>query len=374
MPDKSPPWWQRRPEAAVQRRLVVAGVVALLAGFGWLWWEGVPALYRNANVGPAEQLKAITDTRTATLAGLAAIGALGTFWLNSRAQRFTAETLRLTQESQLTDRYAKAIEQLGDDKLDIRLGGLYALERLAVDSERDHPTVVEVLSAFVRRRSALQQRTTTEPLATDIQTALIILGRVPERPNIGRGDLGGAALCGATLPGANLTGATLSRTDLRGANLCRANFSGTDLSRANLSGADLRRAGLAGAILAEADLSGGADLREADLREADLRGAGLAGAELSRARLGKAKLVIATLTEARLTGADLTKADLTRADLRRAVLVIATLTGAVLNRADLSGADLSGAIGLRQEQLDALKGDQDTRLQEGLNRPASWTD
>lgn len=56
--------------------------------------------------------------------------------------------MRLAQEGQLTDRYAKAIEQLGDDRLYIRLGGIFALERLGVDSPRDHPTVVEVLSAF----------------------------------------------------------------------------------------------------------------------------------------------------------------------------------------------------------------------------------
>ena len=86
-------------------------------------------------------MKAITDTRTALLAGLAAIGALGTFWLNARTQRFTAETLRiseknfqLTERGHLTDHYAKAIEQLGDDNLDVRLGGIYALEQLATDS------------------------------------------------------------------------------------------------------------------------------------------------------------------------------------------------------------------------------------------------
>ena len=103
------------------------------------------AVYRNTpGVSPADQLKAITDTRTALLAGLAAIGALGTFWLNARTQRFTAETLRiseknfqLTERGHLTDRYAKAIEQLGDDNLDVRLGGIYALEQLATDSPRE---------------------------------------------------------------------------------------------------------------------------------------------------------------------------------------------------------------------------------------------
>jgi hypothetical protein len=57
----------------------------------------------------------------------------------------TTRTYRLTQQGQITDRYSKAVEQLGDDKLDVRLGGIYALERIAIDSRRDHPTIVAVL-------------------------------------------------------------------------------------------------------------------------------------------------------------------------------------------------------------------------------------
>ncbi len=53
----------------------------------------------------------------------------------------------------MTDRYTKAIERLGSDKLDVRIGGIYALERVARDSARDHPTVIEVLAAFIREHS-----------------------------------------------------------------------------------------------------------------------------------------------------------------------------------------------------------------------------
>src|SRR5262249_10539170 len=59
------------------------------------------------------------------------------------------ETLRTTQESQITDRFTKAITQLGDNNLAVRLGGIYALERIAKDSEEDHWTVMEVLTTFV---------------------------------------------------------------------------------------------------------------------------------------------------------------------------------------------------------------------------------
>ena len=36
------------------------------------------------------------------------------------------------------------------------IGGIYALERIARDSAKDHPTVMEVLTAFIREHSREQ--------------------------------------------------------------------------------------------------------------------------------------------------------------------------------------------------------------------------
>ena len=49
-----------------------------------------------------------------------------------------------------TDLFTRAIDQLGSEKLEVRLGGIYALERIARDSEKDHGPIMEVLVAFVR--------------------------------------------------------------------------------------------------------------------------------------------------------------------------------------------------------------------------------
>jgi hypothetical protein len=66
---------------------------------------------------------------------------------------YTARNYSLSREGQVTDRFTKAIEQLGSKELDIRIGGIYALGRIARDSAGDHPTVVQVLSTFVREHS-----------------------------------------------------------------------------------------------------------------------------------------------------------------------------------------------------------------------------
>ena len=53
-------------------------------------------------------------------------------------------------ERRITELYAKAVEQLGSDKAPVRLGGLYALERLAQNTLSQRLTVVNVLCAYLR--------------------------------------------------------------------------------------------------------------------------------------------------------------------------------------------------------------------------------
>lgn len=66
-------------------------------------------------------------------AGVYAVGALiftaPNFILSRHSVELARQTLKLTRQGQVTDRYTKAIDQLGADKLDVRIGGIYALER-----------------------------------------------------------------------------------------------------------------------------------------------------------------------------------------------------------------------------------------------------
>jgi hypothetical protein len=76
----------------------------------------------------------------------------------------SVQSLNLSREGQITDRFTKAIDQLGaldgdgKPKLEIRLGGIYALERIARDSERDHGPIMEVLTAYVREHAPKKER------------------------------------------------------------------------------------------------------------------------------------------------------------------------------------------------------------------------
>ena len=306
--------WPRRWSLLWRALMVTAGV----ALFAIVWWKLPVALYSDSGGGADAEnarLRAMTDTRTAMLAGLIGVGAILTFWLNSRTYRITAETLELTRQDHLTERYSKAIDQLGSDNLNVRLGGIYALERLAIDSEGYHPTVVEVVSAFAREQSQRGHVGVDSRPTTDVQAALTVLGRLPRRPGVSRGDLSGAQLAGAHLDVADLSGA-----QLRGVNLAGAWLGDTDLSDAYLGGADLSGARI------------------------------LFGSDLSGAWLGDANLAGAWLGDAPSPSGD---------DHGEATIP------AVKGKA-------TSVAGLTQEQLSLARGDEHTRLPPGLEHPSGW--
>ncbi len=312
----------------------------MFAVFAVFVWLGPPWLdaSRLKALTPVQRETAIDALRGRMLqlgAGVAAVTALV----------YTARNFNLSRESHVTDRYTKAIGQLGSDALDVRLGAIYALERIMIDSPRDHPTIVEVLAAFIGEHSRLSRTRQAELEAaeetglitseTDVRAAATVLGRRP-RGREERGDLilSGAYLAGATLAGVNLIGAVLAD-----ANLTRAYLAGATLARTALPNANLTRAYLAGATLAGAYLSG-ANLTRANLTRANLTGANLAFVNLTRADLTSADLTSVTLAGADLTSADLTGANLTSADLSVANLTRANLTGTNLTGANLAGVEL----------------------------------
>ena len=269
--------------------------------------------------------------RTASLALLAGtVGVVGAV--------YTARSFALSRAGQLTDRFTKAIEQLGHAELDVRLGGIYALERIARDSKEDNPQVIEVLTAYVREHAPTNgagrveesQGTNPKKPATDVQAALTVLGRrtvAHEHDTQPALDLGSTDLRGADLSTANLQRAILTKANLTEANLKGADLRSALVDSANLSGADLGGADLQGAWLSEANLSG------ANLSTANLQAANLYRANLSRAYVHKADLREASLHEA-----ELAEAELHDADLR-----LALVDGANLSGSNLSGADLRDA-------------------------------
>ncbi len=98
----------------------------------WLAQDGLRGKDFAEDVGRAR------TASLAVLAGLIAVSGALLSWLS----------YRLNQAGQITERFTRAIDQLGNSSMDVRLGGIYALERIARDSRHDHPQVMEVLTAI----------------------------------------------------------------------------------------------------------------------------------------------------------------------------------------------------------------------------------
>lgn len=367
--------------------LVAFGAVVVLAVFavlyGWLpWWiDGA----RLRDLSPKDQTGVLGSDRGDVLKMVAGAGALMALVYTARkhaldrkahdldrqAQELSRQVYALSEQGQVTDRYTKAITQLASDKLSERIGGIYALERIMADSERDHPTVVEVLAAFVRQRAPRlpapvggQEKEGSEvnPESTglvhpdaDVQAAMTVLARRPHRDEPFAIDLRRTALAGLELPS--------------GARFARANFEGADLTGSDIRDATLTEAHLRGATLTDVILYR-AKLDRARILEANLTNASLTWSSLTGAYLSKATIIKTDLDQAKLTGAHLDKANLTDASLYQATLNEANFYKAILTRTDLGRADLTGAEMLMPSQLAEALLDAETKLDEKLEQDA----
>jgi hypothetical protein len=223
--------------------------------------------------------QAATKTNVTVAIVVAALGAVATVsvgLLNFFAQRrsFRAQQ-ELTRSSQITQNLTKAIDQLGSDNKGVRIGGIYALERIARESKQDRPQIASTLTTFIQDSqpaAAVREKSYIPVLKTrapDVQVALTVLCRSP--------------LCDERVKPNSKETLDLSRTDLRRASLSGAHLERVNLWAARLEGADLRGAHLQGAVLQDAHL-GRFDPKNPRYKAgADLSGADLTGARLSRA-------------------------------------------------------------------------------------------
>jgi hypothetical protein len=347
----------------VQALVFVGGLVVYLLLGLVLWW----ILDQYIQPQDSGEKKDLIQALGLIMAGLAGIVGIWFTWRNlSNAQEQLTNTyaqLQLAQEGQITDRFTKAIDHIGDTadgkkRPEVRIGGIYALERIAHDSVAYYGQCLEVLTTYIRVNAPyppkeasplpLAERTEKEanewdewanlqgyspPLtsyvSTDIQAILDVLRRRDE----------------SRVPSSYRISLDLRRTDLRG----------TDLVGIDLKGADLS----------------GANLQDAWLMGANLEGAELSGANLQRAWLSQARLTEASLDDAHLEGAYVSGGTMDKPTVQMA--------RALLGREDteshtieFQAADLREAQGLVQEQLELVSGDADVNVPQDLQHPDLW--
>jgi len=290
---------------------IVAAIVlaCLLAFLAWVY------------IGPTTtaEKKDFLQLITQILGGLVLLVSLiFTWWNLSLTQRAAnqnlenaRETLRVTQAGQVTDRFLRAVDQLGNkDKIELRLGAIYSLEQISRTSKTDYWPIIELMCAFLRSNAAVSEKGTapkrSRPIETktggreDIQAAITMIGRRQ-----------GAA----------------EKDDPHILYLASVDLSDLHLEQVNLAGAVLWHSSFEGSVLVKANLR-----------------------------------------NARFTGASLRDANLTGARLEHAILSVTDMEGANLKSAHLENAYMTDAQGLTFDQLEGAYIDEETKLPAGISK------
>jgi hypothetical protein len=254
----------RRPERVATYALWALAAVGVFLLLAVLVVRVLPDLLANTDGLNAAEERG--RTRTALLAMLAGVIAVV-------SAIFTGLTWQLNRRGQHTERFTRATDQLGriePEAVDVRLGGIYALEQIASESPR-----CTARSSKCSPRMSGSTPTQSRPI-----------------------DLRKTNLTGVRAAHINLEFATLHDTQLYRAFLLQARLEHASLHGARLQHAELGMANLRDVSLADARLDE-ANLMFADLEGANLWNATLHGTKLLGARLGGAKLEKADLTGAR---------------------------------------------------------------------------
>jgi hypothetical protein len=251
--------WEHNQEIAFYRQLprsffrsltrsfkdLINGIWQIITFPFWLFY-GLPQQFANMDTRSfaLDVVKTIISAASLIAAIIAAIGLFVNY-------QDALKNRELTQERLITDRFTKAVEQLGNSKEEVVIGGIYSLERIAKDSPKDQWTIMEILTAFVRKNcpitteikkievipeknfKALETLNNLEPLNIQTQAALTVIGRrnvVRDYTSIDFENLNYAKFLVERL---DLSNSNLMSAYLRSVNLSGANLSNTYLSRAD---------------------------------------------------------------------------------------------------------------------------------------------
>ena len=296
----------------------IAGIAVVLAigvYLSWRFWDDLQ--------GGPESLSTTVRNLGLVIGGVIAI--LLAVW-RSVVGSSQADT---AQRSLQNERYQKGAEMLGNNVLSVRLGGVYALRRLAEEHpEQYHVQIMRLFCAFVRNptetNTGEDSRNTEEvpphtppSLREDVQTVMMAIGN---RSSVHL----------------HLEAQTRLQLDMRGSDLRGAELS--DMNLTTPPWQDWARVPFSELLNRRTDLSD-AKLCSANLTFAELKNAKLWHSCLCNTRLGLADLSDAVLADANLHGA--------------------LWSGPILSGAKFSFDGFSPAKGIKQSDLDSCQADAD---------------
>ncbi len=280
--------WFKSLRPLKQAYLIIAGVIAFalfilffrlyleILLFDWGGTGTTETTETTETTGNADS--SIRNLAIAFLGTTSGIGALfGVFLAILRSEENKRQN-DTAEQGLITDRINKAVESLGKINrkntpiLEVRIGALYALERIAQDSIEDHIRIMKIICAYIYVREPLtDSKDKVTAVGEDVRAALIVIGQrgkwtedqehLKEEDNqkykldLRHCNLRNAGLVNANLSKADLINATLETTHLNGAILRDADLLRTNLTNASLTGTDFENAYMGAAFAYEGDFS-----------------------------------------------------------------------------------------------------------------------
>jgi hypothetical protein len=253
--------------------VLIVGLVLVVGLVLWAAFVQPPWLVSTSGLKGADLARAQNDFRGTMLTALgglaliigAVVGAVSlrettrqnraaleeTQRQNRAAAERDATVLEVQRRGQVTERFTRAIDQLGQGGVDVRIGAAYVLEQIARDSVELHWPIMEVLTAYLREHAPVRSADRVDAgvppgvsgarTPADLQAIATVIGRrdSSQDPTGQRLDLHKVDLRYVQWAEAQLKGADLRETQLDWANLTKAQLTWAELQGAQLEEADL---------------------------------------------------------------------------------------------------------------------------------------
>jgi uncharacterized protein YjbI with pentapeptide repeats len=312
----------RSPVTSIVRRSVPAWLallaIASLAVIGVVLVVVLPPhLIQIAGLTPMQQTQEIDENRSTLVQLLAGVGILLGLYFTLQGVQVNRAALLATIENQNSERYAKSLELVkSSNTLEVRLGGILALEKVAIISPTDRDTILSFFATVLRFAASPNEEAKRSVI--EVEAILYALSRIKEEiPGERVADLHGTHIVRVNVEGINITAADLSAAVIENSKVTHSNLRNARLPTATLKSVDLRFSDMRGlmargAVIVNSDLSWsdltdsvfiGADLRETSFVGSKLAGSLMIGSDLSGANLRHTDLRLVNLDDTSLVGA-----------------------------------------------------------------------
>ncbi|MEM1218713.1 MAG: pentapeptide repeat-containing protein, partial [Bacteroidota bacterium] len=211
----------------------------------------------NNYTSHAEKVVVLSEYRSTIIQILGGFAIAATLVFNYRRSAAMEKTVKISEAGQVTDRFAKAIELLGNDSIESKIGAIYALEKIAKDSYSYHWNIMEILAAFIRSNSPTEAYRSNgvnyDYFKEAVTSALIVIARrnilldeKGKKLDISKVSLSGLKIDKGDFTNLNFSFCDIYQVSFQSCNFMDMTFRNCDLSTCRFSGSTFKNSTFSG--------------------------------------------------------------------------------------------------------------------------------